>query len=162
MTNIDDDQDKYEDSYEDEDWWDGERSVDGFMDWPEVTDELVHEDWLDLGGGGLRLYRVGRSLIVLDLPSLKATQRRALHRAGFRRTRGAIHQLWCWTFPMPVLPTDLRERFRVAFQDASDARLALAQQATRVAQDVLGVELTRVSITLATEWFREQERRSWG
>lgn len=101
---------------DDNDW------IDSFDSWEDVWAAL-HEDWvrIDDDAQQLRLEREDDELLVVEIDrQLRARQRRALHRMGFRARTAVRVTVWQWDLQDALRRVDLRN-FSTPFERVFDA-----------------------------------------
>lgn len=119
--------------------------INDLRSWEEVEGSL-QQGWSEArdAATGLVVECDGHMLLVIEPSAGQAADRRALHRAGFRRCPGR-DGAWRWTAPEPAsddrrleIPASLSGRMRHAFvllQQDAVRRCDLAEMAVRVLRD---------------------------
>ena len=131
--------------------------LDGLLSWAEL-DDVLHDDWLSVRDGrGRELIRVRDGLGLVDGPGLlRARERRALHRSGFRRERTGELRVWVWL--APDHPPPHRGDVRALLRQWQERRNAVRTLAVQVVRDVLGADLGEVCVVLLPD---EDEDDGW-
>lgn len=135
--------------FEEHDWFDG------FTSWEEVW-ELLADDWSHIDGEQqqLRLEHGVDDLVVPEVDRrLRARQRRALHRMGFRSFTGLRVTVWRWDVEAALHRVDL-EDFRTSFERVFEAWPAEAR-AAKVKQARLRLARSHLVTTQAQRVVRE-------
>lgn len=141
--------------------------IDDLRSWEEVEGYL-QQGWSEARdvATGLVLECDGHTLLVIEPRAGKAAERRALHRAGFRRSPGS-DGAWWWTAPEPAsddrrldVPASLSGRMRHAFvlmQQDAIRRRDLAEMAVRVLRDIYQSAPGSLMLLVAAD-----EEEGWG
>jgi hypothetical protein len=115
--------------------------------WADLAD-LLSDDWLSVRDGrGRCLIRLADGLGLVEQPGLlRARERRALHRCGFRLQRADGVRVWVWAPPddPPRDPRDLAASLRRWQQRSA----AVRDQALRAVREVLRADVSVVSVVL--------------